>query len=624
MRETAFIQQNEQKWREFEQILEGERRDPGKLNDLFIQVTDDLSYARTFYPNRSVRVYLNGLAQRIFFKIYKGKKSKRSRFAEFWKDDLPLLLYQARPDLMLSLVVFVLAMAIGVLSCYADPDFLQVILGDDYVEMTRENIESGDPMAVYKQRGEVNIFLGITLHNLTVALQTFLFGVFYAIGTIGSLLYNGIMLGAFQYFFIDQGLFVESFLTVWMHGAFEISSIVIAGAAGITMGRGLVFPGTLSRMRSFQLAARRGLSIMVGVVPLFIVAGFIESFLTRYTDMPNPLRALFIFLCFGLVIFYFVIFPAMRVKKGMARTLREIGLSPDVNHEIDLTSVKNTGELFTDTFIFYRKKFKPIALVSAACALIFTAGAYLLAEVEVLELFGFTGGFFGTFEVLPSFFVNDYNPWLFALNTVSMTAVAFTVHRLVALHQENNSLSEETKARSTWKHVLDFFKVLVVAVLFNLIIMINMWFVIFIIVLVFQVLFLWSQVMLSENRGLVDGLSRSFQLTGGTYAQMLGLLLTLMICGTLFFLILDTGILSFLLSYISMNFFMTEAQGEIFTTVLITFVSMFVLLLIFGLWVTGSGLQYFSNLEVVEANALKERVSQIQTRKRIRGLERES
>ena len=265
-------------------------------------------------------------------------------------------------------------MAIGMLSCAAEPEFLRTILGDAYVEMTNENIESGDPMAVYKERGEFNMFLGITLNNLLVALITFLFGVFYGIGTIGSLLFNGIMLGTFQYFFIDKGLFAESFLAVWMHGAFEISSIVIAGAAGITMGRGLVFPGTLSRMRSFQLSARRGMSIMIGTVPLFIIAGFIESFMTRYTDAPDVLRAFFIFLCLGFVVFYFVVFPRLRVQRGVANLLDNQKLNPDFLREIDFTATKTTGELFTDTFLFFRNHFRPIAYAAAAGAALFCVG----------------------------------------------------------------------------------------------------------------------------------------------------------------------------------------------------------------------------------------------------------
>ena len=74
MRERKFIEQNKQKWREFERTLESNRKDPDKLSNLFVQITDDLSYSRTFYPNRSVRVYLNNLAQKVFYSIYKNIK----------------------------------------------------------------------------------------------------------------------------------------------------------------------------------------------------------------------------------------------------------------------------------------------------------------------------------------------------------------------------------------------------------------------------------------------------------------------------------------------------------------------------------------------------------------------
>ena len=78
-----------------------------------------------------------------------------------------------------------------------------------------------------------------------------------------------------------------------------------------------------------------------------------------------------------------------------------------------------------------------------------------------------------------------------------------------------------------------------------------------------------------------------------------------------------------LLDYLSMNFLLDETQSAVFFNVTITFITMFVLLLVFGLLVTGSGLQYFSNLEVNEANFLRDNIQQIHTQKRIRGLERE-
>jgi hypothetical protein len=123
MKETKFIEQNKEKWAEYEQMMREDRRDPERLNDLFIQVTDDLSYARTFYPTRSVRAYLNGMAQRIFHHIYRGKKVPLSRFRLFWTDELPAIVWQSRAAMLLSFLIFVLAFGIGVLSSMINADF---------------------------------------------------------------------------------------------------------------------------------------------------------------------------------------------------------------------------------------------------------------------------------------------------------------------------------------------------------------------------------------------------------------------------------------------------------------------------------------------------------------------
>lgn len=625
MRETSFIQQNEKKWQAFEQILDGQLNDPDKLNDLFIQVTDDLSYARTFYPNRSVRVYLNGLAQKVFFNIYKTKKSRWQRFTLFWVDELPRLLFESRWELLLAFLVFSLAIGIGMLSSAADPDFLQVILGEEYVEMTKENIKSGDPMAVYKQHGAFNMFLGITLNNIFVAFLTFVMGVFVAIGTIGSLLYNGIMLGAFQYFFIEKGLFWESFLAVWLHGAFEISSIVIAGGAGITMGRGLAFPGTLTRARSFQLAARRGMSIMIGVIPLFVFAGFTESFLTRHTEAPDWLRGGFIFLCFAIVLFYFVLYPFMRAKKGFV-TKDEGHLIPDVNRQIDFTAIKTTGDLFTDTFIFFRKNLKTNLLAALAGAVFFCLGAFSLASVGPAELFSSDQGWLSVMELVPSFFRNEGNPWVFLFITLATAFVVFVVQdKIDAWWRRANGEEKEAIRREKLKAgAVSYLKILGVVAVFNLIFLIGHWLLLGIVLLLMPFLFLWTQVMATERRGFFTGLVRATELGGGFYGQMLGLSGILIVVGLLFSMILGSGLLSYLFDVVSMNFYLSAAAQETLSTILLVFIVVFVLLAIFGLWVTGFGMLYFSCLEVHEAKFLKKRLELIGQRHRIRGLEREA
>ena len=626
MRETTFIEQNQQKWQQFEQLLEGQVNDPEKLNELFVQVTDDLSFARTFYPNRSVRVYLNGLAQKIFSNIYKNKKSRRSNFVEFWTEDLPRLIYDARFDLRIALFIFSLSIAIGMLSCWAEPDFLRTILGDDYVSMTEANIKSGDPMAVYKEAGAFNMFLGITLNNILVAFRTFILGIIYGIGTIGLLIYNGVMLGAFQFFFIEKGLFQESFLTVWLHGAFEISSIVIAGAAGLTMGRGLVFPGTLSRERSFQLAARRGMSLMIGVVPLFIFAGFTESYLTRHTDAPDWLRGLFIFICFAIVVFYFAIYPRRKARRGDFKA-EDVRLTPDMERRVDFTQVKSAGELFTDAFIFFRKCLRPIGLAALGGTALFCAGAFLLANVQPTELFNYRQDLFGVVQTVPDFFKHPGNPWLFPFAVLALSIITFVtqfnLQRWRNRTHDGVEQNEDAPKTSFGTSFFRFLKTMLAVTVFSLIFLLPGWAALLLMMLLFPIFFLLTQVIIFEGGNFFSNIGRTGDLMVTQFGQMLGLYLTLLLTGFLFFLILDSGLLWFLLDIIGMNFYLSGAGAQVFDAVAVTGISVFVLLLIFGLWTTGSGLQYFSILEANEAFFLKKRLELIGKRERIRGLERE-
>ncbi len=628
MRETTFIEQNQQKWREFEQLLEGQASDPEKLSELFVHVTDDLSFARTFYPNRSVRVYLNGLAQRIFFNIYKNKKSRRSAFVAFWVDDLPRLIHESRHELRLSLFIFSLCMAIGILSCWAEPEFFRSILGDSYVDMTEENIKSGDPMAVYKEAGAFNMFLGITLNNILVAFITFVLGLFFGVGTIGALIFNGVMVGAFQYFFIEKGLFQESFLTIWMHGAVEISSIVVAGGAGLTLGRGLAFPGTLSRERSFQMAARRGMSLMVGVVPLFIFAGFVESYVTRHTETPDWVRAIFIATCFAFMLFYFALFPWWKARKGHFNKEEDIRLTPDVERRVDFTQVKTAGSLFTDAFIFLRKNISPLALSALAGGVIFCAGAFLLAEVPPSELFQFEPGIFSAMTFPISFFENEGNPWLYFFAVLAIGIVVFISQYLVARWRYRSPDGDEDGEAEPHIPKLGsllyaLLKTTVAAMVFGLVFLIPNGTAFVVLPLVAPPLLLWTQVMIYEDKGLWVGLIRMFSLIGNNYGQMIGVFSMLLLCSIMASLILDTGLVWHLLNIISLNFNFTPTAAAAFEHIGFTFLVMFLFLLCTALWAAGAGMQYFSALEAREAFFLGERLAMIGKRPRIRGLERE-
>lgn len=310
MTETQFIIQNENDWTELEQLLKNPGINANRLQDLFVKVSGDLAFAKTYFPNRSVRVYLNLLTQRVFDSLNKQKTDISFKsFVEFFTSTLPIELYRSRKALLFSLVFFIAMMVIGAVSTAYHEDFARVILGDNYVSMTEENINAGDPMAVYKDANKTDMFLGITINNIRVSFLTYILGIFASLGTIIILMYNGIMVGTFQFFFYKKGLFLTSFLTIWIHGTIEISAIIIAGAAGIILGSGLLFPKTYSRLVSLQISAIRSLKILLSTVPLFFIAGFLESFITRQTDLPTVVKAVIIGLSLLFILYIYWFYP---------------------------------------------------------------------------------------------------------------------------------------------------------------------------------------------------------------------------------------------------------------------------------------------------------------------------
>jgi uncharacterized membrane protein SpoIIM required for sporulation len=310
MREAAFIKQNKTRWEEFEKVIKSpQNAQPDRLAELFIQITDDLAFARTQYPESRITRYLNDLASKVHLEIYKNKREEKNRFITFWKEELPAVMYEVRRPLLYSLIIFLVAGAMGAVSTLHDDTFVRLILGDGYVNMTLENIKRGNPTAVYAGESELAMFFYITWNNILVSFRVFVFGIFASLGTAFFLVYNGLMVGTFIMFFFREQQLGQAFPVIMLHGTVELSSIVIAAAAGFTMGNSLLFPGTYSRIDSFKKGAVKGLKIVMGLVPFFILAGLIESFVTRYAFMPMSIKLLIIGLSALLMTYYFVIYP---------------------------------------------------------------------------------------------------------------------------------------------------------------------------------------------------------------------------------------------------------------------------------------------------------------------------
>lgn len=360
MKETHFVRQNKEKWLQSEQLLAGEANDPEKLSTLFTQVVDDLSYSQTYYKNRSVRVYLNTIARNFFSILSNKRRDNKNYFKAFWLDELPQIVIFCRRELFISFAVFALAATIGVLSSSRDENFTEYIMGKSYMEMTKENIEKGDPMGVYKDSNQLEMAWHIISNNIRVAFNTYVLGIFMAIGTLVILIYNGIMIGTFQYFFAQQDLLATSAMTIWLHGTLEISSIIIAGGAGLTLGSGFLFPGTYTRLQAFQLSAVRSLKLVFGIAPILIIAGVIESFLTRYTEVPAFVKLALIILSAVFIVGYFVVYPWWKSRAGFSQPLQETKLQAHKPYLINFTRIKSQGEILGDAFSFYKHHFRTL------------------------------------------------------------------------------------------------------------------------------------------------------------------------------------------------------------------------------------------------------------------------
>lgn len=318
MREAAFVEQNNEKWLRIEENLRNRVNiHPDELASNYTELTNDLAYAQTFYPSSRTKEYLNELSIFAHQSIYKDQKNTSNQFFHFFKYEVPKAVYLSRQQLLYSFLIFAVAFLIGMISARYDEGFVRLILGNSYVDTTIASIKAGDPAAVYKSGGQVGSTLAITINNVRVAFMAFAFGAFLGIGSGYILLVNGIMVGVFHYMFYEYGVLQEAMSAIWIHGTFEIAVIIIAGGCGLLVGKGILFPKTYTRKESFVYHMKNAGTILISTVPFFIVAGFLEGFVTRHYQFSWMLSLSIAFVSLLIIIFYYIVLPIKLSKSNL-------------------------------------------------------------------------------------------------------------------------------------------------------------------------------------------------------------------------------------------------------------------------------------------------------------------
>lgn len=635
MQETEFISQNKEKWKELEGILNSTNKDPDRLTTLFIETTDDLSYSRTFYPNRSVRVYLNSITQKVYNLIYRKNKKGKNAFASYVTHELPSALYHTQQSLLLSFLIFTIGIIIGVFSDIYYPGFAKIVLSEYYVEMTESFIEEGDPMKVYKNENAISMFFSIAINNIQISFGIFVLGLLWGVGTTYILLSNGVMFGAFMHFFFARNLGEESFLTVMQHGTLELSMIVLSGSAGLVLSRSILFPGTYSRLESLVMASSKAIRIMIAVFILLLYAALIESFLTRFTEIPNSIRVFSISLSTTLVIGYFVMYPVYQKIKGR--------IIPDEPEEVPflrpqpiaLRKIKSSGVLFNETLQLFGRTASKLSRSSLLVACILTSIVGFIIEGKFSNIYQFNEFEFSALSIMWAWFpyqflLDDQNvPHLFLI-----LLVGFFIISIIAFIVFKSSLQIKTSFGIT--PVISIIAIGSIALL-PLLFSAPITFFALLIWWPFCMLWLGNSVM--NNTLFISSLSSSLSLYFFGFLRVMALFFTvhgiqyiilLTMNGALLqvFGLLFTGksisILGLIFQFIGINIPKTLPLAAEVPFIIYTFLLFFALALVIPFSIISSSLLYHTLKESQDASELKESISKIGSKKRAYGLEKES
>jgi uncharacterized membrane protein SpoIIM required for sporulation len=254
---------------------------------LYRQTASDLATVREDVTSNQLSFYLNQLLGRAHNLIYMGHKQKISGLVRFYTETFPQVFRETFRQTSLAFLIFTVTGVATWAVTIHDPAFAHRMLGPEMMatiekrEMWTKSIVTIKPLAAS----------GIMTNNLAVCFTTFAMGITAGIGTIYMMFTNGMLIGVIGAATWQAGMALQMWGFVAAHGALELPAIFISGGAGLEIARGMLFPGLLPRRESLALAGGRAARLMIGIVPMLIVAGVIEGFVSP-SGLATPLKFL--------------------------------------------------------------------------------------------------------------------------------------------------------------------------------------------------------------------------------------------------------------------------------------------------------------------------------------------
>lgn len=279
-----FVRRHRDEWKQLEQYtvhLEKKGRkvtgpDVTTFQQLYQRAAQHLSYSQTYYPGEEVTEYLNGLVSKSHNLLYKSQVSSFQQIRYFFSAKFIGLLLEQWKFIVVAMLLFLLGGLASFLSIVNDPLHFYSIMPDGMTagvdpERLGEGHDAIDSSIMSAE---------IMTNNIQVAVLAFASGITFGLLTVYVLVYNGLIVGGIAAVYWHAGMSYEFWAYIVPHGMIELTAIFIAGGAGLLMGYKLFVPGPYSRGFQLKENAKRSVQLFLGTIPLFIVAGVIEGFIT--------------------------------------------------------------------------------------------------------------------------------------------------------------------------------------------------------------------------------------------------------------------------------------------------------------------------------------------------------
>ncbi len=292
---ARWLEKRRPYWSRLDEFVGAKRHRISKLNSselqelalLYRQTASDLATVREDATSAQLTIYLNQLLGRAHNLIYMGRRAKPAGVWKFYKDTYPAIFRETFSDTFAAFIIFFATALVSFLAAMADPTFARFLLGGDMIttienhQMWTQSIVTVKPLASS----------AILTNNLSVAFATFALGITAGIGTVWMMVLNGLLIGVVAEACWREGMSLQLWSFVAGHGVLELPAIFIAGGAGLGIARGLLFPGQLPRRASLAIAGARSVRLMLGTIPMLLIAGLVEGFISP-SNLPIPLKFL--------------------------------------------------------------------------------------------------------------------------------------------------------------------------------------------------------------------------------------------------------------------------------------------------------------------------------------------